>query len=257
MAPGPPPRSGGNRGLWLLVGTLTTLVLGGCGSCVLFAFWLQSDITPSAAALEALEYRAIPEPQMPPRGEPVELEDGQLVHKIQLRRNGFEAAPGAEGELWLYLPPGQHAPASLPCVLIAPSGATVMSGMPILEADEPEHVPYVREGFAVLCYSIDGPYYEPFDDDDNEELAKAYRIHKAAAAGLVNVRNALRYLARQAPEVDAIASRRGHSSAARWRRWRPRTNRRWQDASATTASTTSSSGPNQPSCACFPGRCKG
>ena len=58
---------------------------------------------------------------------------------------------------YLYLPPGKHAPKSLPCVLIAPAGSTCWRAWTLGDGDSPEHMPYVKAGYAVLAYELDGP----------------------------------------------------------------------------------------------------
>src|SRR5579871_2614816 len=58
--------------------------------------------------------------------------------------------------LWIYLPSPPPA-GKLPCVVIAPSGSALFSGMKLQDGDRAEHLPYVRAGFAVIAYDIDGP----------------------------------------------------------------------------------------------------
>ena len=57
----------------------------------------------------------------------------------------------------LYLPPGEHPPKSLPCILITGAGSTLLAGVALEARGTPEYLPYVEAGFAVLVYELDGP----------------------------------------------------------------------------------------------------
>ena len=96
-------------------------------------------------------------PEFPERGPAVALEPGVEFHEIVLRpRPGQHPGPGRNSKLWLYLPEGKHEDKSLSCVLIAPAGSTLLTGMKLENGDRAEHVPYVRAGFAVLSFELDG-----------------------------------------------------------------------------------------------------
>src|SRR5215831_13159251 len=73
------------------------------------------------------------------------LAPGVEFCEIRVRGDGA----GLPMTLNLYLPAGQHAAKSLPCVFIAPAG-TAFHGAVIDESDRAEHLPYVKEGFAVM-----------------------------------------------------------------------------------------------------------
>ena len=126
----------------------------------------------SAAAKQPFTYSDVPVPAFPERSEAEEheLEPGVVQRVVALGEDegGFYDKPGHGGYMYLYLPPGEHAPKSLPCVLIAPAGSTLLAGMGLGEGDEPEHIPYVKAGCAVLSYELDGPCY---DDSDADERA--------------------------------------------------------------------------------------
>jgi dienelactone hydrolase len=120
--------------------------------------------------------------------------------------------PGDGGRIWIYLPAGSHPPRSLACVLIAPAGSNLASGMDLGEGDQQEHYPYAQAGFAVVAYELDGPMSDrPSVPEVRQALAKFF----AAEAGLVNARNAILYARTQIPDVNPeriyVA---GHSSAA-------------------------------------------
>ena len=97
-------------------------------------------------------------PPFPPPAPPREIEPGVMFSEITLTRGQAAGSdlPGHTGKLWLYLPGGQHGPKSLPCILIAGAGSNLITGMDLGDGDRPEHLPYVRSGFAVLAYELDG-----------------------------------------------------------------------------------------------------
>jgi dienelactone hydrolase len=170
----------------------------------------------SAAAKEPFQIKEVPAPAFPERADADrnELEPGVLQYVIGIGEDegGFYDKPGHGGYMYLYLPPGEHAPKSLPCVLIAPAGSTLLAGMDLGEGDEDKHKPYVKAGCAVLSYELDGPCY---DDTDTTEMRDAYEAFRKSRAGLVNARNALEYVLAKVPEVDpARIYAAGHSSAA-------------------------------------------
>jgi dipeptidyl aminopeptidase/acylaminoacyl peptidase len=79
------------------------------------------------------------------------------------------------------------------------------------EGNPDEYLPYVKAGYAVLAYDLDGPDYT----GDPESMKKAFEAFKASRAGLVNARNALEYAINNAPEIDPKRIyAAGHSSAA-------------------------------------------
>src|SRR5262245_31329987 len=174
--------------------------------------------TPAASASQQqpFPFAEVPPPAFPDRGEADqhELEPGVVQHVISIGvdEGGFYDTPGHGGYMYLYLPPGEHAPKSLPCIVIAPAGSTLLAGMDLGEGDEPEHTPYVKAGCAVLAYELDGPSY---DDTDTDAMREAYVAFRGSRAGLVNGRNAVDYLLAKVPEVDpARIYAAGHSSAA-------------------------------------------
>ena len=130
--------------------------------------------------------------------------------EIQLSGNG---QPGQSGRLWRYLPEGKHGPRSLACVLIAPAGSNLLQGNRFGGEDERrEHLPYVKQGMAVVGYELDGAVQSPQPSD--AELTAAYGKFVAAQAGLINARNALEYVLKNMPEVDPDhIYAAGHSSA--------------------------------------------
>jgi dienelactone hydrolase/DNA-directed RNA polymerase subunit RPC12/RpoP len=150
----------------------------------------------------------------PPRATPIE--PGVMFSEITLLSDQQAGVPmpGHGGKLWLYLPTGEHAPRSLPCILIAGAGSNLITGMDLGDGDRPEHVPYARAGFAVLAYELDGRM--PENAKGNlQALIGASRAFLNAQAGLINARVAIEYATTRVPAIDpqrlyAV----GHSSAA-------------------------------------------
>ncbi|QDT56297.1 Alpha/beta hydrolase family protein [Caulifigura coniformis] len=122
------------------------------------------------------------------------------------------ASPGTLMTLGVYLPPGEHEPGSLPCILFAPAGTPLIHGNPLDgNPENPEFAPYVRAGFAVVEFSLDGWYDR--DNPSDAAAARAYLQFSAANAGVKNADAAFRF-AKTLPSVNPkqiyIA---GHSSA--------------------------------------------
>jgi dienelactone hydrolase len=152
-------------------------------------------------------------PPFPGRGQGREIVPGVMVHSIRLGTSAESAAPGQGMTLWLYLPEGKHEPGTLPCVLIAPAGTILLTGIGLAEGDRPEHIPFAREGFAVLAYELDGPISDR-DMNSAAKLKVACEAFLAARCGLTNAKFALDWLNAQVPEVDkSRIFTAGHSSA--------------------------------------------
>jgi dienelactone hydrolase len=147
-------------------------------------------------------------------GPGTELEAGIRFHEVKIgsSASGPNRIPGHGGKLWLYLPSGNHRPKSLPCILIAAAGSNLITGMSLSDGDRPEHLPYVRAGFAVVAYELDGAISNPVSSQELHESVAAFsRTH----AGVINAWVALEFATTRVPAVDPkriIAA--GHSSAA-------------------------------------------
>jgi dipeptidyl aminopeptidase/acylaminoacyl peptidase len=119
--------------------------------------------------------------------------------------------PGQTMKLWLYLPPGTHKDKSLPCVFVAPAGSNLLTGMRLAEGDRVEHLPYVRAGFAVVAYELDGPMSRQANE---REIIEAISKFMAVHGGVDNARTAVDYAIARAPEIDPSRLYTvGHSSA--------------------------------------------
>lgn len=185
-----------------LLGLLVVIVIGTIGS----------------KSIATLSPEQIPVPEFPEIGlERFVPGSNATYHNIQLR--GRLGGPGESMQLRVYLPPGQHEPGSLACVLLAPAGTTLLHGN-ALDDDvyHDEVMPYLDSGIAVVFYSIDGPMTVDQSADEQTyafALGQAFRLFTAAKAGVVNGRNALELVLQRFAQVDPkrIYSV-GHSSAA-------------------------------------------
>ncbi|MBW4693967.1 MAG: prolyl oligopeptidase family serine peptidase [Lyngbya sp. HA4199-MV5] len=140
----------------------------------------------------------------PSLGSVKKLQAGVLFYEVILPRK-------QPTKLWVYLP--EHPTRKkLPCVMIAPAGSRLIDGMNLAASDQAEHLPYVRAGFAVVAYEIDGALSNNASDQETIEAIKAYQ---AAEAGLVNARLAIDYVFAKIPQIDTKQLyTAGHSSAA-------------------------------------------
>ncbi len=114
-------------------------------------------------------------------------------------------------KLWIYLPE-HHRSAKLPCVFIAPAGSPCITGMSLGEGDQPEHIPYVQAGYAVVAYELDG---ELSRDASNREFTAAVAKFRAVEGGVLNGKAAIDYALAKIPAIDGQRLySAGHSSAA-------------------------------------------
>ena len=212
----PPPRSSGAGCLWAVLaffGIGGLLVVGFCGW---FIWFISTTPEASPAAKEPWNVAAVPLPNLPQRGQPlrtIEEEGGVVMYSIKLGAAGDYDPPGHGGEMFLFLPPGEHQVGSLPCVLITGAGTTLVEGYdfagdPEESGDAAEFIPYAKAGMAVLAYELDGSM--SYADTDRE----AFNAFRNSCAGLVNARNALEYVLARVPEVNPRQIyAAGHSSA--------------------------------------------
>ena len=132
---------------------------------------------------------------------------GTGVQRAQFFRFGLP-----NGEVWVYLPP-QARSGPVPCVVIAPAGTRLFHGIGLGSGDEPEHLPYVRAGYAVVAYAISANLMDK-NFEDGDLVAKQATKFMEVDAGIADARAALNY-AYTLPWID---KKRifvtGHSSAA-------------------------------------------
>lgn len=99
----------------------------------------------------------------------------------------------------------------LPVVMIAPAGTRLFHGNSLGGGDQAEHLPYVRAGYAVVAYELDGDLRENATD---AEVLLALTKFRAAEAGIKNAKNALDFALTNEPALDANRIyAAGHSSA--------------------------------------------
>lgn len=140
------------------------------------------------------------------------VERGIVVHQVSLA-HGDHA-----GRIWIYLP--KKLPARpIPCVFIAPAGVPPFAGNgfgPDLDRQKnPEHLPYVRAGFAVVAYDTDGEVADT-DDVTYEQVRASAAAFRDAEAGVLNARHAIDYVLKMVPAIDPkLLYSAGHSSAGR------------------------------------------
>jgi len=148
----------------------------------------------------------------PPLGVAKPVDDGIAVHEVSLAHDGHT------DRIWIYLPETLAAK-PMPAVFIAPAGVPPFLGNgfgPDLDRQQhPEHLPYVRAGFAVVAYDTDGEVAN-LDDVTFEQVQVAATAFKNANAGVLNARHAIDYVLKMVPAVDPKRLySAGHSSAGR------------------------------------------
>ncbi|MDB5299569.1 MAG: Alpha/beta hydrolase family protein [Phycisphaerales bacterium] len=150
-------------------------------------------------------------PELPP---PLKTANGTVeVYPMTIGGTG----PGLPMRIKLYLPAGPRTPRSLPCVFIAPAGTRLLHGSAIDDdVNDPEHLPYARQGFAVVNYELSGDV--PGDTHGGIPLARlAAPVSQfmAADGGLANAHAAIEFVLAKVPAVDPTRLyAAGHSSAA-------------------------------------------
>mgnify|MGYP003663015732 CR=1 FL=1 len=141
---------------------------------------------------------------------------GSVFDTQNTRGSGAEHPAGGHMKFRVYLPPDIDPASPVPCVLVPPAGSNLLSGMDIDEPEEipnPEHEPYVRAGFAVVTFSIDGNLWRR-EQSSNIAFKMAYEAFRKSQAGLENCVHAFLETQAVIPGIDKnnvfIA---GHSSA--------------------------------------------
>lgn len=158
---------------------------------------------PSTADITAPQFHELPSP--------VHLANGVDLYLLEFTGAGA----GLPMHARLYLPDGDHADRSLPCVFIAPAGTRLIYGASLSKDDSPEHLPYVRAGFAVMAYELSGNLNLPQNASVRyRDLRNPIYQFMAADGGLANARLAINYVLSKVPQVDPNRLyAAGHSSA--------------------------------------------
>jgi dienelactone hydrolase len=134
------------------------------------------------------------------------LQAGVKVHEQTVIRDGVPM------RVWVYLPETPSAP-KLPCVLIAPAGSPLFIGNGLGAGDRTEHLPYVKAGFAVVAFELDGDVPDLKRASDPQLVGAASAFRKAEA-GVANLRTAMDFATQKVPVVDPDRFyTAGHSSA--------------------------------------------
>lgn len=176
-----------------------------CGA----ALWLTRFPSVATSASQAFEYGTKPAPAVSSKGTSKTIQGiGEKTEVVFGDGSGYGKPAGSNSRLWVYMPVAKLQPNSTPCVLICGAGSTLMTGMRLGPGDEAEHLPYLKAGFVVVAYDLDGP-----STGDAPE-PKSYQAFRDSNAGLANAQNAIEYVLSNIPEVNPkqIFSA-GHSSA--------------------------------------------
>ncbi|MBA3312756.1 MAG: prolyl oligopeptidase family serine peptidase [Planctomycetota bacterium] len=226
------PKSGsGSTTLYWVLGILGGGVLAVLLCCGGGALWVRNtvnELEQKAANTKVHEHEpdfgapqslfpvaSIPVPQFPELGELTPI-DGSDVGTYFVALSSIPSNTGSAGmkmSMRVYVPPGEHAAQSLPCVLVAPAGTTLLTGVALDDGDyHDETLPYAEAGMVVIHHSLDG---DELDEESAEASANApYLLFRAACAGVVNTRNALEFARAKLPMVDPNRIyAAGHSSA--------------------------------------------
>lgn len=191
----------------LVTGYLATLLLAG-HACLLYD-GIKSGIDQVGKPDEPFSLPDFSSVSLPDIGGGSLVEGTRIkIHDLQASGNG----PGSATRFRVLVPPGVHREYSLTCVLVAPAGSNLLSGMDLDEGDYlDETLPYAEAGMVVVSYSIDGPMSGESDEGDVRE---GYLAFREAGAGVVNGALALRFAKEKLPFVnpEKIFSA-GHSSA--------------------------------------------
>ncbi len=172
----------------------------------------------SVGGISSLAPDAIPVPNFPELGLERFVPNSNVTY-YNVALTGRVGEPGDAMRFRVYMPEGQHAENSLPCVLLAPAGTNLLHGNAVDDDNyHDEALPYAKSGMVVVMYSLDG--YMTVDPDSGDmrayvyALSQAYKKFLAAKAGVVNGRNAVELVLKRLPQVDpARIYSAGHSSA--------------------------------------------
>lgn len=168
----------------------------------------KSPLVTDAAKSDLYALAKVALPPLPALPELRELEPGVHFAEVDL------AWPRGKSKLWIYLPDPAAKPKSLPCIVTAPAGSNLLFGMALGDGDRAEHLPFVKAGFAVVAYEIEGVM--PDDDAQTDEnVLRQLRAYTECWAGLQDGHAALEYALTKLPAVDTKrVYTTGHSSAA-------------------------------------------
>jgi hypothetical protein len=111
----------------------------------------------------------------------------------------------------VYLPT-QPAKSKLPCIFIAPSGTTPLYGQLLKPMNRGEYMGYVKAGYAVIMYDVDGAIQDmskvneaPLLMHPDKIVTARLKAFKAADGGVLNAKLAIDYAIARIPQIDPNA----------------------------------------------------
>lgn len=185
--------------MWIRRWEWAGLFLAGCSGAAKGDGAPPTELAPVPSATAAPEARAS---ATTPAPEPAY----EIAVNVFLRAKGRE-----KRTFWVYQP--KPLPAKLGLVLVAPSGSSMLSGKALSSDERAEHLPYVRAGFAVVAYSLDGDMPAGVSDAQATAALSAYQ---ASRAGVENAGAAIDLALEKLPGIDGslvFAAGRGSAGA--------------------------------------------
>ncbi|MFZ2279205.1 MAG: prolyl oligopeptidase family serine peptidase [Prosthecobacter sp.] len=150
-----------------------------------------------------LLFTAAVQAQSPAASSSPNIPTGMVRKEYQITGNG--------NQVWVYHPSIMKED-SIPCILIAAAGTRMFHGMDLGDGDVPEHLPYVKAGFAVVAYSLSGPW--PADPVTDAGVIKASTTFIQSQGGLNDAIAALQLAKEKHPFLsNSHVYAAGHSSA--------------------------------------------
>ncbi len=111
----------------------------------------------------------------------------------------------------VYLPT-QLAKPKIPCVVIAPSGTTPLYGQLLKPMNHWEYMGYVKAGYAVIVYDVDGAIQDmnkinevPILTHPDKIVTARLKAYKASDGGVLNAKLAIDYAIARIPQIDPNA----------------------------------------------------
>lgn len=130
----------------------------------------------------------------------------EIAPGVYRKEIGVFTEEGAAGKIWLYRPepiPDQ----ALALIVVPPAGGDLVSAPALSYADEPEHIPYVQAGHAVVSFTMRGER-GALGNPDEDILA-----FKAGRAGVDDAVAAINLALAELPINEDRIYAAGHSSA--------------------------------------------
>ncbi|MGN6367371.1 MAG: alpha/beta hydrolase family protein [Phycisphaerae bacterium] len=196
-----------NRAPVAFAGILLGLLLCVCG----VATMTHGFQTPMATAMHQMAdpdvVAAVSAPVAPPLPAAQHFAPHIDLYDVHMGGSG----PGSQEHLSIYMPTGEEAVHSVPCVFIAPAGSPMITGMALTPGDREEELRYLQRSFAVVAYDLDGQVSK---GASNREVVSAIREFRDAQYGVLNGKVAIDYVLAHVPAIDpAELFAAGHSSA--------------------------------------------